>query len=136
MALFEELEEAGEVEVRRRLANGGFGYPGTLTYNRIQEWLRLKELERENSRDVHQEIVERENLRIQTQIRNMTIVVLVVTVLTLLLAIFPVLDKFFKPALPVSDIQPHEKDNQPTGHDEGKDSPLQGTKTVEPINHK
>ena len=132
MALLDQLEELGELEVRKRLANGGFGLAGVIPY--VQEWLRLKELEREEARDAHQKIVERENLKIQTQIRNMTIAVLIITGLSLFAVLFPAIDKFFKPALPVSDIQPHQKDNYPTSQNEGKKKPLHGIKTVEPAN--
>jgi hypothetical protein len=134
MALLEELEELGELEVRKRLANGGFGFAGIIPY--IQEWLQLKELEREEARDAHQKIVERDNLRIQRQIRNMTIVVLLITAFTLLVAALPSIEKFFKPILPVSDIQPHQKDDHPTGQNEGKKKPLHGVETVKPVSHK
>ncbi len=136
MALLDELEKWGEVEVRKRLANGDFGYPGTLTVDHVQEWLRLKELERENSLNTQRRIAEKENLRIQRQIRNMTIAVLIITAFTLLAAAIPNIEKFFKPFLPASDIQPHQDHNQPTGHNEGKQNPLDGGEIVKPANHK
>jgi hypothetical protein len=66
----------------------------------------------------------------------MTIAVLIITALSLIAVLFPVLDKVFKPTLPVADIQPHQQNNHPTGHNEGNKKPLEGVKTVEPVSHK
>jgi len=58
--LIKRLEELGESEVRKRT----FGDPGSPNDGVVQAWLRRKEIEREEARNVRQEAREEENLSI------------------------------------------------------------------------
>jgi hypothetical protein len=49
MSLTDDLEKLGEPEVRRRLVNEGFGQAGSQTYSDVQEWLRGKDNERNDT---------------------------------------------------------------------------------------
>jgi hypothetical protein len=120
MVSIDELEKLGEAEVRIILAKGGLGDPGSRTNASVQEWLHIKELKRQEAFNDKQEAREAENLSkaddnltIQRQIRNMTIVVLIITAITLIVSMFPPLYKVFKSPLPASNIQPHQEHNQP-----------------------
>lgn len=127
MISIDDLEKLGETQVRILLAKAGLGDPGSRSNASVQEWLHIKELERQEAFNAKQEAREAansskadDNLKIQRQIRNMTIVVLIITVLSLFAVLFPAIEKLFKSILPASDIKPHQEYKQPTGTDEGK----------------
>jgi len=70
MGRTDELEKLGESEVRRRLANGGFGEPGSRNYSSVKEWLHLKEKAQETNATAEDSIHKKQTIEISRSSRN------------------------------------------------------------------
>jgi len=88
MSLTDELEAFGEVEVRQRLVNGGFGSRESHTYAAVEGWLRGKVLEREAALNAREESRSEQSLRISHKSLRISYTAIIIAIMAILIPIF------------------------------------------------
>jgi hypothetical protein len=84
----ERFESIGELSVRRLLAEGQLGSPGSRMREEVETWLAFKELERNLSNSASAESIAREQLKIARAQRKIAIAAIVLSAITAIIAAF------------------------------------------------